>query len=375
MTQRGGSWPAKSVRKRVRGSRATGKAGMRLVEGVLEAADLVVQRVETENDIGRDAFVDLVLEGEVTGHVVALQVKAGASHRCKAQWVIPGTESDFTLWRESGVPMFGVVHDPATNALRWVNLSEVSHRFADATASASQLSQVVKGPYGRLCVVVPEEHRLDQDAEPFVSAAIAACARMTGPPVALLLSQDPRAVRAGLSDSFALGRSDATALRLVAALVSRLPPETLPHAVAVLAQATHHPDIPWTDDNWVATEVKRELDRTRWGKHDVVTLLNAVPEDGGMGRGSLGQSIYHVLDLDSELDSTLERVVHNVDCATKDEADRVRFWAAAILQYHAGEAAKSVIDGLLRTSPDLHANPHFQELESLVRAYGWVDLF
>src|SRR5689334_14627193 len=99
------------ARKRVRPTRGRGKAGMRATEQVLEAANHVVQRVETENDFGRDAFVELVADGELTGKVIGLQVKSGASYFHGGRWVIPGDVSDFTLWRESSVPMFGIVHD------------------------------------------------------------------------------------------------------------------------------------------------------------------------------------------------------------------------------------------------------------------------
>ncbi|MDE0778992.1 MAG: DUF4365 domain-containing protein, partial [Nocardioides sp.] len=113
-------------RKQSRPSRARGKEGYRRLESVLEAANIVVQRVETENDIGRDAFIDIVDGTAVTGGVVSVQVKSGPSFLHKGQWVIPGKPADFTLWRESTVPVFGVIHDPETDALRWIDLSHAA---------------------------------------------------------------------------------------------------------------------------------------------------------------------------------------------------------------------------------------------------------
>ena len=129
-----------TLRKQSRATRARGKAGQRAVEAVLESANLIVQRVESENDIGRDAFVDVVDGTDVTGGVISLQVKSGKSFYHKGQWVVPGEPEDFTLWRESTVPFFGVVHDPETGALRWVDLSyaaRVSDDYVSPTRSRS----------------------------------------------------------------------------------------------------------------------------------------------------------------------------------------------------------------------------------------------
>jgi hypothetical protein len=77
---------------------------------VLEAGHHVVQMVESENDIGRDAFVEIVSGTDVTGGVVSLQIKSGQSHCHDGTWVITASPGDLTLWREGTVPFFGVAH-------------------------------------------------------------------------------------------------------------------------------------------------------------------------------------------------------------------------------------------------------------------------
>jgi hypothetical protein len=44
---------------------------------LFDDAEMVVQEVDTANDIGKDLYVDLADEGRFTGELVALQVKAG----------------------------------------------------------------------------------------------------------------------------------------------------------------------------------------------------------------------------------------------------------------------------------------------------------
>jgi hypothetical protein len=245
-----GSVDDRGPRKQSRPARARGKAGYRRLEAVLEAANIVVQRVETENDIGRDAFVDIVDGTDVTGGVICFQVKSGKSFLHQGQWVVPGEPADFILWRESTVPFFGAVHDPEDDALRWVDLSQ-----AATMAVGAYVSPVISGPYGKPCVPVPGENRLDVDLAPFLEAAKTSLRHRSGSPAAALLAQNADTADVGIVDAFAVGRHDPTAFLLLAALFHRLPKACRRLAVVALAMTTLHPDVFWTKDNWIPTQV------------------------------------------------------------------------------------------------------------------------
>jgi hypothetical protein len=350
---------------------------MRAVVDALESANLVVQPVETENDFGRDAFVELVRDGDLTGKVIGIQVKSGMSHLVGGRWLIPGADSDFTLWRESSVPMFGMVWDPSAGAIRWVDLSKCAREF-DAASSTDHPSggTFLKGPYGKTSVVVPELNRLDLDPVPFIEAAMTACEVAPTLPTPLLLSDDLAQVEVGLLDCFALGRSSALAFQLVVGLFDHLPREAVPLAVWALAHATTHPDVVWTSDNWVSGEVKDRLHiTTRWNDEDVSRLLDQVSHEEGLARGSVGQSVYHILTLDSHVEGRLFRVA--VDAgrgAAGVDRHKVRFWAAAILLFRAGDDAHEVLRRLLSAAPDIRTVRHFESLIEAVREHGVVTL-
>lgn len=359
-----GSDAAASRRKQSRPSRAVGKAGQRAVEAVLEAAGLVVQRVEQENDIGRDAFVDLVERGEITGGVISLQVKSGPSFVRNGTCMIPGDPEDFTLWRESTVPFFGVVHDPASGALRWVDLSSVA-QIAD-----SYLSPTVEGPFGKEAVLVPEDNRLDLSVEPFIRAAAASVRRFRGLPTSALLSRDPQIVEIGIADVFAIGRHDPNAFVLLGALFHRLPTETRPDALRALAMCTRHPDVFWTINNWIPEAVKTEArSRTTWAAADLDALLGMINDDG-IARGTVGQDVFHVLELDRCL---ADRLFETVMSTHRPET--VRAWAAIILAYLAQDDALELVARLIRLAPDLAQQELVVTLVDHLMERGWVDLF
>ena len=67
--------------------------------------------------------MDLVEGTDVTGEMIALQVKGGISYRRGQSYAVPCSAADRELWRTSSVPVFGVVHDPETDKLHWTNLT------------------------------------------------------------------------------------------------------------------------------------------------------------------------------------------------------------------------------------------------------------
>ena len=326
-------------RKQSRPTRARGKAGYRRLEATLEAANIVVQRVETENDIGRDAFVDIVDGTDVTGGVICVQVKSGNSFLHEGQWVVPGEPADFTLWRDSTVPFFGVVHDPENEALRWVDLSQAATLALDA-----YLSPVIPGPFGKPCVPVPLENRLDVDITPFLDAAKMSLRRRGGSPAAALIAEDVEPVEIGIVDTFAVGRHDPTAFLLLGALLHRLPKACRRSAVETLAMNTAHPDVLWTRQNWIPEQVSTTVrTRCRWTEVDIAALLDEIDE-AGVDRGTIGQTVFWVLRLDSNLEQKL-----SIAAVNRALPDATRFWAAAILLYLAGSDAANVLDNLLES--------------------------
>lgn len=342
------------------------------MEELLESANLIVHRIEAENDIGRDLHVDVVEGTDVTGGVIGIQVKTGASFHHRGRWVLPGTPQDFVLWEESSVPMFGVVVDPSTRHARWVDLSGAAIAEKRNAKPDPYAPFVVDGSYGKRAVVVPESNRLDLSLDYFIAAAMDALRQHRGRPTYDLFSDDVERVSTAILDSFAVGRRDPRPLLLLTRVFAWLPAEAQRLAIAVLALTTRHPDIAWSEHNWIPATVKQEVRRRcMWDPDDVVTMLKIVDADEqGMERGTLGQSVYHVLDLDSRLDLQLDRVATD-----RHYPSEARGLAALVLVFRAAENAPEVVAELVRRAPDLAANCRFALVVEHVREFGYVSLF
>ena len=122
--------------------------------------------------------------------------------------------------------------------------------------------------------------------------------------------------------------------------------------------------------------------RVRWTDADVVELLNEI-DDNGFQRGTIGQSVYHVLDLDRSFESRLPRIALN-----RALTDDVRRWAVVLFLYRAGLEAPSALEALLAEDRklssrdvlflpwrDLHEIDHFEVITETVADFGQIDIF
>jgi hypothetical protein len=177
--------------KRTSSNRPTEKVGIRAATAVFENAGMIVQPVDGANDIGKDLYVDLAVDGVFTGDLIALQVKSGVSYRRGSGYRIPCSGDDLALWAGSSVPIFGTVYDPDRERLCWINLT--------GWARAQPLGQAPKGAdvAGIWVLDARTVSSFVREARAFLAAA--------GPPALLaLVEDDVQRQRAAISDAFAL---------------------------------------------------------------------------------------------------------------------------------------------------------------------------
>ncbi|MFJ6776694.1 DUF4365 domain-containing protein, partial [Kitasatospora sp. NPDC091257] len=91
---------------------------------LLEEHDQIVQEIDGGNDYGEDLLVMLTEGGYRTGVCVAIQVKSGQKYKRSNGYAIP-VDGHVEDWRNSIIPVFGVVYDVDSRKLFWVNISRV----------------------------------------------------------------------------------------------------------------------------------------------------------------------------------------------------------------------------------------------------------
>lgn len=109
---------------------------------------MVVDEVDGRSDYGRDLNVDLTRDLEAPGGIIGVQLKGGASYFKHSEWVIPAAPTDWEYWRSSTVPIIGMIHDPASDTIRWRNLTRLARSrvmLEDSYSPPATVSLVTTG--------------------------------------------------------------------------------------------------------------------------------------------------------------------------------------------------------------------------------------
>jgi len=343
------------ARKRVRPNRPAELAAIRVVQALFEDANHIYQAVLGSNDIGKDGYVDIVDHGDVTGDVIALQIKGGESFRRSRGYAIPCTASDRELWRSSSIPVFGVVHD--ADKLHWTNL----------TAWARALGGDERPP----AAPVDATFTLDERRLPSFLNQARAYLRADGPTALVgLASSDPVHQRAAVGDAFGLARNDVRPLLLLRASLRYMRDRAaLAPAIQVLTLTVGHGDIFWTADNWLPEAVRDAVrGELRWSAAEAEQLM-AVTEPEEWCRGGLGQDVHALLDADPNVNRTIERVY----ITTTD--NEVAYRCMLILIDAAGPDGLAEWTRLVECRPGIATDDFTIELRRLLEEFGVFTLW
>lgn len=341
---------AAPARKKLRIGHGSERAGVNAARALLERHGFVVDEVDGRSDYGRDLNVDITLDGQITGGIVGVQVKSGPTHFRRGRWVIPAAPVDWEYWRSSTVPIIGMVYDPAEGVIRWCNLSRLARArvVADDEGFAPEIQSDEQ-------TEVPVTAVLDDGSfGEFIDQATAYLAATAGSAYLLLVDPDDDVRCRGVYNCWTLGRHDPRPLALLRHLLLSLEGRSFLSALQVLAHATSHPDIFWTQQNWISSPVEEAVKQTfRWSVDEVLRLVDRfeMMEDGGADwyRGGGGQNLWSIMVADQGLREVLPRAIRDAVETRRDRAvGRLLIW----FQYLTHEPCQDV-EQLLEEIPGL----------------------
>lgn len=191
------------------------------------------------------------------------------------------------------------------------------------------------------------------------------------PPVLNLFSPDPELQRTAVYDCFASGRKDPRPLKALRASLRWLSDDvdvTWP-AIQILSLMVGNPDMFWTQDNWIPSEITPAVASTfRWSSEEVA-LLMAAPAGDTWSRGQVGMGVFLVLKADPDCNRLLEDFV-----ATTDD-DELAWYGTLLRVYLAGEDGRSALDELVKRQPALRDDEAFADLANTLADHGFISLF
>ena len=106
----------------IRASRRIERAGVNAVRRLFDDHDLLLQEIDGGADHGEDMLVQLSRNGRPSGHWFAVQIKSGRKYQRANGFAIP-VDDHHDGWRNSRIPVIGIVYDLDGDGLYWTNLT------------------------------------------------------------------------------------------------------------------------------------------------------------------------------------------------------------------------------------------------------------
>lgn len=111
---------------------ATAKVGTNYVRDIVERSGSIFHKIDTENDFGIDATIELFEKDKPLHKHVALQIKSGKSYYSNGKYRIPiGTHREY--WAKYPLPVLGVVYIPSLNSAHYTDIKSYLKQFPEAT--------------------------------------------------------------------------------------------------------------------------------------------------------------------------------------------------------------------------------------------------
>jgi hypothetical protein len=102
-------------------STVTARTGVTAVQRIINDELRWIFREQREDDFGIDAHIEVVDSGEVTGRLIAAQIKSGSSYfrpTTGGWWFYPDAD-DLQYWREHALPVIVICVQPETQTAYW----------------------------------------------------------------------------------------------------------------------------------------------------------------------------------------------------------------------------------------------------------------
>jgi Domain of unknown function (DUF4365) len=310
-----------------------------------------------QTDFGKDGYLDFSKGGELTGQCIALQIKGGVSFRIGGKYIIRADGRRRTLWMDSTVPVFGIVWDPDTGGLYWIDLTSTLRNG---------------GLNARL--EISSERRIDAGGlDDFLSAMW----RSTTSSILGLAfgSDDPELQDAAAYDCYGLGRKDPRYLVLLRRVMFGLHPVALDTAIYILNECSLNMDL-LKDPKWMSMETRAAVrNHFTWTVDEAIELLDRTQDETGFERGSFSSCIYWLIVGPKPQGKHFVELAEA--CALRAASlgrHHAAEWGLVLRVYWAGEDGPEVFDRLLKTEPHLGQSEVAQLVAQDLAEHGRIEL-
>jgi hypothetical protein len=313
----------------------TAKRGINHVRASVEGAGCLFVKIDHDNDLGIDALIELIQDGNPLNQQIAVQIKSGQSYfdaeNGECNFPI-GTHREY--WSKHPLPVYGIVYVPTHTTAHWINIK----RYISSNPTASSVRYQAS-----------EANRFDEDAFrkiflPGISRQVPLLTRDEA--FRLLQSSKLDEAYLGIMVLFRRYPNDFKVWdEFVRFIRERATLEIPPVLVYFIAHIPWHGDIIHTGE--AISPLTREHGEkllTKFGVYEVVKLLSLIDPETSISRGSIGQSVEAIISSLPKREWLLQKIVDT------DDLDLfIRECAALILAVNGDKGAESALSKLAKS--------------------------
>jgi hypothetical protein len=108
----------------------TAKEGVTIVESVVNAHGSIYRPVHQETDVGIDGYIELVKAEDVSGRLIAVQIKSGDSYvsENENEFVVPLDQRHLDYWNAYMIPVVLICYSPTKQVAAWTSIRDYIER-------------------------------------------------------------------------------------------------------------------------------------------------------------------------------------------------------------------------------------------------------
>ena len=345
------------------------------MSSIIHAANCLFHKIDQEDDIGNDAFIEFISSEETEGFCIAAQVKSGKSYfKSNGDATLPGSRRHFQYWKSLNLPVAGFAYDPARDSVFWVDITQ----YLRSSPKVCEDCPFV--------VPIPEENLLSAGSfrefhdhfRSYYSEMSSATALLES--ISKLINHKSFAdFHIALRFLFVYHRSNVVAwFAIINMLRSVSRKEYVDLLIQVLEYIPGHTDVFWHSGNIILETTRSEvlsLLRTQWGEFEVRSLIRSIDPDQGLGRGTYGQVIYALTDAVQNVRTIYRKIAfdHNTDPSSSYFA--FLFYLDTIQRSEPKEKIVRLIDEYIDEFPRNEMIPNLAELRLVIQESDSFSFF
>lgn len=308
---------------------STAKVGVGYIRTIVDHHNCIFQEIDTKNDLGIDAIIEIIKDEKPVSKFVATQIKSGKTYFNKKKNVckIP-VKNHFNYWTSHPLPVYGIVHIPELGDAYWVDIKSYLKQNPTATVITFErtlANQINKDTFFSLFVprLLNEVPDINND---FAKE--------------LFQSDKQDEFYLGLYTLYKKFADKNDTWQLFVDYFRNQPIERIPDfLIYILAHLPWHPDISYF--NGTMTNDAQEygkLQLKQFGKTEILKLLEFIDEENSIARGTLGQSVEAIISIIPNFKNHLKEIIQ-----TEDLEIQLREFAATIYAMHIGTESLAVL--------------------------------